>query len=138
MAGATSASTVAWLVDCGMPDKLAIKRAIATENRIIETMVNDIISGANKPFPMVVAVPFPAIIAPRKTITPNSPGIKLFRMTFAPYAAENAGPVPLPPMVTAKNIAITKGINKWLNNGETIIKKLEIAVFIFSTWDFQN
>ena len=62
--------------------------------------------------PIVVAVPLPASIAPKKTIIPNKPGIKLFLITFEPYAAEKAGPVPLPPIVIAKNIAIINGINK--------------------------
>ena len=119
-ATALTDNTVDWLVDWGIPAKFAINSEIATEKRIIETTVNDIISGDNKPLPIVVAVPFPAIIAPRKTIIPNSPGIKLFLITLAPYAAEKAGAVPLPPIVIAKNIAIINGINKWLNNGEII------------------
>lgn len=84
MAAAVTDKTVAWLVDCGIPNKLAINSAVATENKMIETTVRLIISGANKPFPTVVAVPFPAIIAPRKTIIPNSPGIKPFLIIFAP------------------------------------------------------
>ena len=112
MAAAVTDITVAWLVDWGIPNKLEISRAIAAENRMIDTTVKLIISGANNPFPTVVAVPFPAIIAPRKTMIPNNPGIKLFLIIFAPYAAENAGAVPLPPMLMAKNIAIINGINK--------------------------
>ena len=64
----------------------------------------------------------PAIKAPIKTITPNKPGIKLFLMTLAPYAAENAGDVPLPPILIAKNIANKKGIVKTL--------KFEIILFL--------
>ena len=121
MAGATMESTVAWLVDCGIPARLAINKEMATENKMIETTVNDIISGFSNPLPTVVAVPLPAIIAPRNTMIPNKPGIKLFRITFAPYAAEKAGAVPLPPMVIARNMAMIKGISRWLNKGETII-----------------
>ena len=67
---------------------------------------------------MVVAVPFPAKIAPRNTMIPKSPGIKLFLIIFAPYAAENEGAVPLPPILIARNMATKNGISKWLNNGE--------------------
>ena len=54
MAGATMDSTVAWLVDCGIPARLAINKEMATENKMIETTVNDIISGFNNPLPTVV------------------------------------------------------------------------------------
>ena len=69
-------------------------------------------SGSSKPLPTVVAVPFPAMIAPKNTIIPNSPGISDFRITLAPYAAEKEGAVPLPPIFIARNIAIIYGINK--------------------------
>lgn len=83
-AGATTARTVAWLVDCGMPDKFAINRVIATEKRMIETMVKENNSAPKSSFPMVVAVAFPAIMAPKKTVIPNRPGIKLFLITLEP------------------------------------------------------
>ena len=112
MAAAVTDKTVAWLVDCGMPNKFAIRSAMATENRIIETTVKLIISGANNPLPIVVAVPFPAMMAPRKTIIPNNPGMRLFLIILAPYAAEKAGAVPLPPILIARNMAIMNGINR--------------------------
>ena len=84
----------------------------------METTDIDIISGASNSFPIVVAVLFPAKIAPRNTIIPNKPGIRFFLITLAPYAAENDGAVPLPPIVIAKNMARIKGISKWLNNGD--------------------
>jgi hypothetical protein len=87
----------------------------------METTFLVIISGESSSFPMVVAVDFPASIAPKKTMIPNKPGIKLRRITLAPYAAEKAGPVPLPPIFIAKNIAIIKGNSKGLNSGEIII-----------------
>jgi hypothetical protein len=111
---------VDWLVDCGIPNKLAISNEIETEKRIMETTLRVIISGCSNSLPMVAAVPFPAIIAPKKTMIPNKPGIRLLRSTLAPYAAEKAGPVPLPPMVIAKNMAMIKGNNKGLNNGDII------------------
>ncbi|MBC8490671.1 MAG: hypothetical protein H8D45_32040, partial [Bacteroidetes bacterium] len=83
-----------------------------TEKRIIENIVKLIISGASNPFPIVVAVPFPAIIAPKKTIIPNNPGIALFLIIFDPYATEKDGAVPLPPMLIAKNMAIIKGMSR--------------------------
>jgi hypothetical protein len=52
---------------------------------------------------------------------PKSPGMMLFRITFAPNAAENAGAVPLPPMVMARIIASMYGTSKWLNKGEIIL-----------------
>lgn len=120
MATAVTDNTVDWLVDCGIPNKLATSSEMETEKRIIETILRDIISGASSSLPIVTAVPFPATIAPKKTIIPNKPGIKLRRSTFAPYAAENAGPVPLPPILIEKNIASIKGNNKGLKSGEII------------------
>lgn len=96
-----------------------------TEKRIMETTFRVIISGASNSFPMVTEVPFPAKIAPKKTITPNNPGIKLLRSTLAPYAAEKAGPVPLPPMFIEKNMAIIKGNNNGLNKGEIIYTRFK-------------
>jgi hypothetical protein len=81
---------------------------------------------------MVTAVPFPAIIAPRKTIIPNKPGIKLLRNTFAPYTAEKAGPVPLPPIFIDKNMATIKGNSNGLNNGEIILSLFKIVSIRFS------
>lgn len=121
MATAVTDNTVDWLVDCGIPNKLAISKEIETEKRIMVTTFRDIISGDSNSFPIVVAVDFPARIAPKKTMMPNNPGIRLLRSTFAPYAAEKAGPVPLPPIFMAKNIAIIKGNNKGLKSGEIII-----------------
>ena len=120
VAAAATAKTVDWLVDCGIPNKLATKSEMETEKRIIDTTIRDMNSGASNSLPMVIAVPLPARMAPKNTITPNKPGIKLLRSTFAPYAAEKAGPVPLPPIVMAKNIANTKGKSNGLNNGEII------------------
>jgi hypothetical protein len=94
-----------------MPKRFAINNDTATEKRIIVTTTNDIISDGRISFPTVVAVPFPAIIAPKKTIIPNNPGIRDFLIAFPPYAAENEGAVPLPPIVIAKKIATRKGIN---------------------------
>ena len=120
-AGAVTAKTVAWLVDWGIPNKFAINNAIATENRIIETKEKVIKSGDRISLPTVVAVPLPATIAPINTIIPNKPGIKPFLIMFAPYAAENEGAVPLPPIFIAKKIATRNGIKRWLNKGDTII-----------------
>ena len=111
-ATAETDNTVDWLVDCGIPARFAINNEKDTDNRMIETTGTDIISGDSKPFPTVVAVAFPARMAPRKTIIPKRPGIRLFLMTFAPYAAEKEGAVPLPPMFTARNIAMTNGIRR--------------------------
>jgi hypothetical protein len=96
-----------------MPAILAISRDMDTENRMIETSVRFISSGSSNPLPMVVAVCFPAINAPRNTIIPYKPGIALFLITLAPYAAENDGPVPLPPIVIARNNPIMSGIMKY-------------------------
>ena len=103
-----------------MPARLATRREIATEKRIIETIGKVIRAGSIISLPIVDAVSFPAMIAPRKTIIPNRPGIRFLFITFAPYAAENEGPVPLPPIFIAKNIAMINGISRWLNNGEVI------------------
>ena len=100
---------------------MATNNEIETEKRIMVTTFRDIISGESNSLPMVVAVDLPANIAPKKTMIPNNPGMRLLRSTFAPYAAEKAGPVPLPPMFMAKNIAIIKGNNKGLKSGEIII-----------------
>jgi hypothetical protein len=111
IAGAETASTVDWLVDCGIPKIFAINREIATENKIIDTRVNDIRSGSRISLPRVVEVCFPATNAPIKTIMPKSPGMAVFLTIFAPKATENAGPVPLPPMLRARNMAIKNGIS---------------------------
>lgn len=121
MATAVTDKTVDWLVDCGIPNKLATSNEMETENNMMVTTFRDIISGESNSLPIVVAVDFPASIAPKKTIIPNNPGIRLLRSTFAPYAAEKAGPVPLPPIFIAKKIAIIKGNNKGLKSGEIII-----------------
>ena len=97
---------VAWLVDCGIPRRLANNRLMATENRIMETSEKPIISAGSNSFPTVVAVALPAIKAPANTMIPKNPGIKLFRIIFAPKAAEKEGEVPLPPMLMARKIPI--------------------------------
>ena len=50
------------------------------------------------------------------TKTPNNPGITVLLMMLAPYAAANAGAVPLAPMLMAKNIASKNGIVKKLKS----------------------
>ena len=123
-------STVDWLVDCGIPKIFAISNDIDTENKIMEVSVIVINSGFIKPFPSVLEVSSPAINAPKNTITPYKPGIALRLTIFAPYATENEGPVPLPPIFIAKNIAIRNGISITLNNG--ISKKLnKFYIYIF-------
>ena len=112
MAAADTAITVDWLVDCGMPKRLATRSEMDTENKMMDTMLYDIILGSSKSFPRVVAVAFPAIRAPKNTMIPNKPAMALRRMAFAPKAAEKEGPVPLPPMLMAKNMATRKGISK--------------------------
>jgi hypothetical protein len=94
---------------------LAMRREIATDRSIIDTSVKFIKSGSRSSFPKVFDVCCPPIRAPKKTMMPNNPGIAALRIIFAPYATEKAGPVPLPPIVNAKNIAMRKGISMILN-----------------------
>jgi hypothetical protein len=94
-----------------MPARFAISRDIATAKKTIETTTLLMREGFKIPVPRVFAVSLPANIAPKKTIIPNNPGIRLLRMAFAPKAAEKDGPVPLPPIFIAKNMAIKKGTN---------------------------
>ena len=121
IATAATDNTVDWLVDCGIPKKLAMSREMETEKRMIETTFPDIIPGGNNSFPMMVDVAFPAIIAPKNTIIPKSHGIKLRRITLAPKAAEKAGQVPLPPIFMAKKITMISGNTNGLNKDEIII-----------------
>ena len=92
--------------------RFANKRLIATENKIMDTRVKVIISAGSNSFPTVTAVALPAINAPANTMIPKKPGIKLFLIIFAPYAAEKEGEVPLPPIFTARKIPIRKGMRR--------------------------
>jgi len=77
----------------------------------MESITLLISEGFTIPEPNVAAVFLPAIVAPRNTIRPNNPGIRLLRITLAPYAAEKEGAVPLPPILKARNIPRIKGTN---------------------------
>ena len=105
------AKTVVCTFDCGIPRILAIKRVSPTEPKIIVTSSQLIIAGDIKSLPRVVEVPFPATIAPIKTIIPKRPGMADLRITFDPYAAEKDGDILVPPMFMARKTAANKGIN---------------------------
>ena len=98
---------------------MAINREDATETRMIEVKVKFMTSLGKIPSPIVTDTFLPAMRAPRKTKMPNNPGIKSLRMMLAPYAAENDGAVPLPPILMAKNMARRNGINRIENAGDS-------------------
>ena len=98
-------------MDCGIPDILDTSIVTAIENKATDTTVKLIYSAGSIPLPIVPAVFLPATKAPTNTIIPNNPGISDLRSTLAPYEAEKAGAVPLPPIVIATSIAVRKGIS---------------------------
>lgn len=76
------------------------------------------------PSPKVNETSFPASKAPKSTITPNIPGIMVRFITLAPYAAEKAGAVPLPPILIARNMESKKGMVKAFNNSDILFRFL--------------
>ena len=111
---------VAWLVDCGTLSRFAASSDSATDIRTIVVSVIPMMSSGRMPRLTVTATFLPAMRAPARTKMPNTPAMRSRRMRPAPYAAENAGAVPLAPMLMARNIAARKGISSMENIGENM------------------